>query len=192
MVLSDRDIKKYIQAGKIKITPDLDLDTQLGACSVDLRLGDVFMVFEHSRHPYVDLKAFDDVSSLMREIKVPSGEPFIMQPREFVLASTIEHIELDVDVLARLEGRSSLGRLGIIVHGTSSVFDPGWRGHATLELGNLGIMPVALYAAMKICSFTFEQLSSPVDVPYYAKKGQKYAGQQKPIASKLREEFRER
>ena len=96
-----------------------------------------------------------------------------------------ETLELDDDVLGRLEGRSSLGRIGIIVHGTAGLFDPGWRGKATLELSNLGIMPVALYPGMRICSFTFEQLSSPVSVPYYKKVGNKYAGQTQPLASKL-------
>ncbi len=102
----------------------------------------------------------------MRTIAVPAGEPFILQPHEFALAITEETLELDDDVLGRLEGRSSLGRIGIIVHGTAGLFDPGWAGKATLELSNLGRMPVALYPGMRICSFTFEQLSSRVAVPY--------------------------
>lgn len=96
-----------------------------------------------------------------------------------------ESLELDDDVLGRLEGRSSLGRIGIIVHGTAGLFDPSWRGKATLELSNLGIMPVALYPGMRICSFTFEQLSTPVSVPHPKKAGNKYAGQTQPLASKL-------
>jgi dCTP deaminase len=188
MILSDRDIKRYIAAGKIKISPELDYETQLGSCSVDLRLGDTFMVFEHSRYAYIDLRASTNLTEIMREIKIGADEQFILQPHQFVLATTLESLELDTDILARLEGRSSLGRIGIIVHGTSSVFDPGWQGNATLELGNLGIMPVALYLGMKICSFTFEQLSSPVDIPYYAKKGQKYTGQTKPLPSRILEE----
>jgi dCTP deaminase len=190
MVLSDRDIKRYITAGKIKISPEPDYDTQLGSCSVDLRLGDTFMVFEHSRFAFIDLRASADLTEIMREIKIGQDEPFVLQPRQFVLATTLESLELDTDILARLEGRSSLGRIGIIVHGTSSVFDPGWQGNATLELGNLGIMPVALYMGMKICSFTFEQLSSPVDTPYFAKKGQKYTGQTKPLPSRIQDEVR--
>ncbi len=119
---------------------------------------------------------------------VKPGDPFVLQPREFALAITEEKLELDDDVLGRLEGRSSLGRIGIIVHGTAGLFDPGWRGKATLELSNLGIMPVALYPGMRICSFTFEQLSSPVSVPYYKKAGNKYAGQTPPLASRLTSE----
>ena len=126
----------------------------------------------------------------MKPVIVANGEPFILQPREFVLAITEEHLELDDDVLGRLEGRSSLGRIGIIVHGTAGLFDPGWSGKATLELSNLGRMPVALYPGMRICSFTFEQLSTPSSVPYRKKAGNKYAGQDRPIASRLAGEFK--
>ncbi|MGH9628779.1 MAG: dCTP deaminase, partial [Bryobacteraceae bacterium] len=158
MVLSDVDIRKYIERGKIKITPDLPPD-QFGSCSVDFRLGTEFNIFEHSRYPYIDLKTKTGLDGLMQTVAVEPGEPFILQPRDFVLAITEESLELDVDVLGRLEGRSSLGRIGIIVHGTAGLFDPGWRGKATLELSNLSRMPVALYPGMRICSFTFEQLS---------------------------------
>lgn len=184
MVLSDVDIKRYIEQGKIKISPPLPPE-QFGSCSVDFRLGPMFSVFEHSRHAYIDLKEKTAVAELMSTVTVPRGEPFILQPHEFVLAITEETLELDDDVLGRLEGRSSLGRIGIIVHGTAGLFDPGWVGKATLELSNLGRMPVALYPGMRICSFTFEQLSSPVAVPYRKKAGNKYAGQDKPLASKL-------
>ena len=184
MVLSDVDIKRYLKQGKIKITPPLPPE-QLGSCSVDFRLGNEFSVFEHSRHAFIDLKEKVAIQDLMTAVTVTAGEPFILQPREFVLAITEETLELDDDVLGRLEGRSSLGRIGIIVHGTAGLFDPGWRGKATLELSNLGRMPVALYPGMRICSFTFEQLSSPVSVPYYKKAGNKYAGQTRPLASRL-------
>lgn len=184
MVLSDVDIRRYMDLGKIRISPELPPD-QFGSCSVDFRLGAEFSVFEHSRYPYIDLREKVAIEDLMSPVLVKPGEPFILQPREFVLAITEETLELDDDVLGRLEGRSSLGRIGIIVHGTAGLFDPGWRGKATLELSNLGRMPVALYPGMRICSFTFEQLSSPVSVPYYKKASNKYAGQTRPLASKL-------
>jgi|ERR1019366_769994 dCTP deaminase len=187
MVLSDIDIKNYIDQAKIKISPALPPE-QFGSCSVDFRLGSEFSVFEHSRHAFIDLRDKTAIQDLMRTIKVPAGEPFIMQPGEFALAITEETLELDDDVLGRLEGRSSLGRIGIIVHGTAGLFDPGWAGKATLELSNLGRMPVALYPGMRICSFTFEQLSSRVAVPYRKKVGNKYAGQERPLASKLASE----
>lgn len=189
MVLSDVDIKRYIQEGRIRITPELPAE-QFGSCSVDFRLGNEFNVFEHSRHPYIDLRSKSALEGLMQRVIVPSGEPFILQPREFVLAITEETLELAPDVLGRLEGRSSLGRIGIIVHGTAGLFDPGWSGKATLELSNLGRMPVALYPGMRICSFTFEQLSSESSMPYRSKPGNKYAGQTGPVASRLDREVK--
>jgi dCTP deaminase len=184
MVLSDVDIRRYIQAGKIRISPELPPE-QWGSCSVDFRLGAEFSVLEHSRHAYIDPRDKSAIQDIMSTVAVKPGDAFILQPREFALAITEETLELDDDVLGRLEGRSSLGRIGIIVHGTAGLFDPGWRGKATLELSNLGRMPVALYPGMRICSFTFEQLSSSVSVPYYKKAGNKYAGQTSPLASKL-------
>ena len=188
MVLSDVDIKRYLELGKIKISPSLPPD-QFGSCSVDFRLGNEFSIFEHSRHPYIDLRNKRGIEDLMKPVIVDGNDAFILQPREFVLAITEECLELDADVLGRLEGRSSLGRIGIIVHGTAGLFDPGWSGKATLELSNLSRMPVALYPGMRICSFTFEQLSSPSSVPYNKKKGNKYAGQDRPLASRLAGEF---
>ena len=185
MVLSDRDILEYMKVGKIKITPAPDLETQLGSCSIDFRLGNTFRVFEHSKYPYIDLRGEIDVNDLMRRVDIPDEDAFTMQPGEFVLAATRETLELADDVMARLEGRSSLGRLGIIVHSTAGLFDPGWTGIATLELGNLGRMPVLLYPGMRICAFTFEQLSSPAKVPYRQKPANKYAGQNGPETSRF-------
>ena len=189
MVLSDVDIKRYLAQGKIRVTPELPAE-QFGSCSIDFRLGPEFSVFDHSRHPYIDLRDRTAIQELMRTIIVKEGEPFILQPREFALAITEEHIEIDDDVLGRLEGRSSLGRIGVIVHGTAGLFDPGWRGKATLELSNLGRMPVALYPGMRICSMTFEQLSSPSSMPYHKKPSNKYAHQTSPLASKLSGEMK--
>ncbi len=191
MVLSDIDIRRYLESGKIRISPELPLE-QFGSCSVDFRLGNEFSVFEHSRHAFIDVRERGAIQDIMRSVRVENGQPFILQPREFALAITEETLELDDDVLGRLEGRSSLGRIGIIVHGTAGLFDPGWRGKATLELSNLGIMPVALYPGMRICSFTFEQLSSPVSVPYYKKAGNKYSGQTQPVASRLTAEVNDK
>lgn len=190
MVLSDVDIRRYIGDGRIRVTPELPPE-QFGSCSVDFRLGNEFNVFEHSKYPYIDLASQSALEGIMRKVNVGPGEPFILQPREFVLAITEEKLELADDVLGRLEGRSSLGRIGIIVHGTAGLFDPGWSGRATLELSNLGRMPVALYPGMRICSFTFEQVSTPVSVPYRRKPGNKYAEQDQPLASRLAEEAAE-
>lgn len=189
MVLSDVDIKRYLAEGKIRVSPELPPE-QFGSCSVDFRLGPEFSVFDHSRHAYIDLRSRTNIQELMSTVMVAPGEAFILQPREFVLAITEEHLELADDVLGRLEGRSSLGRIGIIVHGTAGLFDPGWRGKATLELSNLGRMPVALYPGMRICSMTFEQLSTPSSNPYHSKPSNKYAGQQSPVASRLSGELK--
>jgi len=188
MILSDRDIKKALKEGKIKIRPAIDFLSQLGSCSVDLKLGNVFRVFNHSKCAFIDPRK--KIKNMTQKVVVGKNEPFIMQPGEFVLASTLESVELSDDLLARLEGRSSLGRLGIAIHSTAAVFDPGWRGKVVMELGNFGKMPVALYPGMRICSLTFEKLTSPAEVPYGQKKDAKYIGQKEPIPSKLSEEMR--
>lgn len=188
MILSDRDIKKFLKTGVIKIHPSIDPKVQLGSCSIDLRLGHTFRVFNHSRYPYIDPYDRKLSGEMTNEIEISEGEPFILQPADFVLATTIESIELPNDLLARLEGRSSLGRLGIVVHSTASVFEPGWKGKVVMEMGNMGRMPVALYPGMRICALTFEQLSTPVDIPYNKKASAKYVNQKSPLASKIAEE----
>lgn len=185
MILSDRDIRSALKEKRIRVTPPLDLKTQLGSCSIDLRLGKHFRVFNHSKVAYIDTNNPKVVTDMMTEITLKKGDPFILQPRDFVLATTVEKVELPDDLIGRLEGRSSLGRLGIVVHSTASIFDPGWNGVVVMELGNLGRMPVALYPGMRICSMTFEELSSPAQVPYSSKKSAKYVGQKTPIASRI-------
>lgn len=188
MVLSDRDIKKYLSSGKIKVTPKPDLKTALGACSIDLRLGNEFRIFEHSRFPYIDPYDKSLSGDITKIVEVKEEEPFILQPGDFVLATTIESFTLPDDLLARLEGRSSLGRLGIVVHSTASIFEPGWQGKVVMELGNLGRMPVALYPGMRVCALTFEKLTTPADVPYNRKKSAKYLNQDSPLQSKISED----
>lgn len=188
MVLSDRDIKKALKDGRITIRPKPDLATQLGSCSIDFRLGNSFRVFEHSRHPYIDPFKQGMGSGVTREIRVKDGEPFIIQPGDFVLATTTEYVEVPDDLTGRLEGRSSIGRLGVVIHSTAANIECGFRGHIALELANMGKMPVALYPGMRICSLSFEQLSSPAQVPYYKKKGAKYVGQKGPEESKIYKE----
>ena len=188
MVLSDRDIKKALKTGDLKITPVPNFKTQLGSCSIDLRLGNTFRIFDHSKNAFIDPTKKDYSNEITREVKVKKGERFIMQPGDFVLAVTLEKITISPKLLGRLEGRSSLGRLGIVVHSTASVFDPGWNGQAVLELGNLGRIPVALYPGMRVCAMTFEQLSSEAETPYSRKKEAKYKFQNGPLESKIHEE----
>ncbi len=188
MILSDRDIKKAVLSKRIVITPKIDAKTQLGSCSVDLRLGRQFRVFNHSTMAYIDPTNPKLSKDMMREVNLTKGEAFILQPGDFVLATTVESISIADDLIGRLEGRSSLGRLGIVVHSTASIFEPGWNGVVVMELGNLGRMAVALYPGMRICSMTFEELSSPAQVPYSKKKTAKYAGQKTPLASRIAQE----
>lgn len=188
MILSDKDLKIALKSGKIKIKPAPDYKTQLGSCSIDLRLGNVFRVFEYSRHAYIDPFKKNTTDQFTREIRIKDKEPFIIQPGDFVLATTVEEIEVPDDLTGRLEGRSSIGRLGIVVHSTAANIECGFRGHITLELANMGKLPVALYPDIRICSVSFEQLSSPAEVPYYKKKSAKYIGQKGPGESKIREE----
>ena len=189
MILSDKHIRKFLEEGRIKVIPNPNLEEQLGPCTIDFHLGNIFKIFDHSKYPFIDPRSKNLSEEIMKEIRISDDKPFIMRPGEFVLATTVEHLEIADDLVGRLEGRSSLGRLGIIVHSTAARFDPGWVGKPVMELGNIGVMPVALYPGMRICCFTFEELSSIAETPYRMKKDAKYSGQDSPYASKLAEEF---
>jgi dCTP deaminase len=190
MILSDQDIQKAIQEGRVIINPTPDYEKQLGPCSLDLHLGNTMKMFKSSPYPYLDLKRKIDMEGLMEEIVVGDREPFILQPRAFALAITREDFSLPNNLMGRLDGRSSLGRLGLVVHSTAARFDPGWSGKAVMELGNLGTMPVILYEGMRICALTFETLSSPAREAYGASEKRKYSKQSEtPHASKISEEF---
>ncbi len=188
MILSDRDIRQVLKEGKIKIEPADGLERRIGPDGIDFRLGHTFLVFERNKQPYIDPRRAETAKGTTRQIRVETGEPFIIHPHELVLATTLERLSICDELLGRLEGRSSLGRLGIIVHSTASIFHPGWDGTATMELGNLGVMPVALYPRMRICMFTFERMSSPVERPYGTDKS-KYQGQTGPLATGIWEEL---
>ncbi len=185
MVLSDGDIKKALKDKRIIISPSPDFSTQLGSCSIDLRLGNLFRVFDHSKYPFIDPYKKDYAPDITKEVKLKDTDQFIMQPGDFVLAVTLEKVTIPDNMMGRLEGRSSLGRMGIVVHSTASIFDPGWNGNCVLELGNMGRMAVALTPGMRICAMTFEELSSPAEVPYGKRKDAKYVMQTGPIESKI-------
>lgn len=185
MVLSDVHIRQYVESGRIKVDPLPDFARQLNPCSLDLRLGNSFRVFKYSTRGHIDTREHLAAEELLDEVEVPTGRPFYMQPGELVLATTYETLEIPDDLMVRLDGRSSLGRLGIIVHGTAGVFHPGWSGRPTLELANLGRIAVALYPMMQVCSITFHQLSSPAAVPYGKRPQSKYTDPAGPEASKL-------
>ena len=188
MILSDRDIKKAVTSNRIKITPRPVWNTQLGSCALDLRLGTVYQVFDHSRTPYIDPQDPKTLSNITTKIRVKKGDAFTLHPGEFILAVTQEYISMPDDLAGRLEGRSSIGRLGVVVHSTAATIDAGFRGNITLELANMGRIPVMLYPGMRICSISFEELSCPAATPYYKKKNAKYAGQKSPETSKIAQE----
>jgi dCTP deaminase len=190
MILSDREIENYIREGKIKINPFPDFEIQLGPASLDVRLGNTFRVFNHTQIPYIDPKDKSTFENLTEIVKVEEGKPFVLQPGQFVLASTLEEIELPDDIGARIEGRSSWGRLGIIVHSTAGYIDPGFKGKITLEMSNIGMLPVLLYPGMRICQLSFEKLSSPATKPYPQKRDAKYFNDQLPQESKIYKDFR--
>lgn len=187
MILSDRDIKRKIASGDIVITsPDNDHMGNVGASSMDLRLGKFFKVYDHTKYAVLDPmqpETFKDVAKLI-EID-DQKSPFVVQPGEFVLGVTLEKIKIADDIVARVEGRSSLGRLGIIIHSTAGFVDAGFEGTITLEITNINRMPVALYPGMRVCQLAFEEMSSVADVPYQMKKSSKYQGQLYPEESRI-------
>jgi dCTP deaminase len=185
-VLSDRDIRVAIEAGEVAIRPYDPADLQ--PSSVDLHLDRSFRVFRNNRYPYIDVRA--PQPDLTELLAVADDEPFVLHPGEFVLGQTLEWVELPNDLVARLEGKSSLGRLGLLIHSTAGYVDPGWKGNLTLELSNVANLPIALYSGMKIGQISFFKMSSPVDRPYGSPSlGSKYQGQSEPTASAFHRDF---
>ena len=180
MVLSDRSIREEIEAGRLVIDPFEEQALQ--PASVDLRLGREFRVFRNYRLPYIDVKV--DVPQLTELETVDDDNPFILHPGEFVLAVTLERVELPADLVGRLDGKSSLGRLGLIVHSTAGFVDPGFKGRLTLELTNVANLPIALYYAMPVSQISFSRLTTPAEHPYGQAAGSKYQGQDGPEASR--------
>jgi len=185
-VLSDRSIKEELALGRIRVEPLWEDSIQ--PASIDLHLDRVFRIFRVTRRPYVDVR--EDVSNLTERVVIEPEEPFIVQPGSFVLAGTIEHITLPDDIVARVDGKSSLGRLGLLVHATAGYVDPGFSGKLTLELSNQSQMPIALYYGMKIAQISFYRLSTPVERPYGSPGlGSKYQGQDEPTPSRAFQDF---
>lgn len=188
MILSDRDIKKALKEKRIVVKPKPNLDEQLGSSSLDLRLGYHFRVFKHRRMPFVDPLNPDTTMGMTEEVKISKKEPYVIQPREFVLASILEWVELPDDISARIDGRSSLGRLGLVIHSTAGHIDAGFQGAITMEITNIGMMPILLYPKMRICQLVFEPLSSPAERPYTKKPGAKYHSQKTSIETAIAQE----
>jgi dCTP deaminase len=186
VVLADRTIRRLVGEGRIAIDPFDDELVQ--PSSVDVRVDRFFRVFRNARYPYIDVKRpMEDLTEL---VEIDGDEPFILHPGELVLGSTLERVTLPDDLVARLEGKSSLGRLGLLIHSTAGFIDPGWDGHVTLELSNVANLPITIYVGMKIGQLSFVQMTEPADTPYgSAALGSKYKGQTGPTPSRYWQNF---
>ena len=187
MVLSDRDIKKLLQAKKLIFRPKLSHD-QIGPASIDLTLGDVFKYFNVTKQNLLDVKKGLPDSSFIVTYKCQKDEAFILHPNYFVLASTREYVKVPADLVLRVEGKSTLARMGILVH-TAGFVDPGFEGTLTLEISNQSNLPVALYPGMYICQVSVEKLSSPAEVPYNKRKKSLYSKSKYPVMAKTKNLF---
>lgn len=184
-MLSDKDIKAALASGAIVVDPLEDPSIQIQPASIDLRLGNQFRIFRHAQKAFID-PLRDNLEDYTEVLEVEDSEPFILHPGEFVLGSIKEYIKIPDYLVAKVEGRSSLGRLAILVHATAGFIDPGFEGNITLELSNVGKMPVAFYPNMRICQISFEEMSSPSDIPYgHPSRRSKYQGQRGPTASRI-------
>lgn len=189
-ILSDQDIRKCLEKGRIVIDPLEDPKRQIQPSSVDLRIGNEFKGFRIIRKPCIDPLDKSDIESYMESFYIEKGKPFIIHPGEFALATTYERVELPDDLVARVEGRSSMGRLGITMHVTAGYIDPGFCGRITLEISNIGKMPVALYTGQRVCQIVFETMTSASEQPYgHPERDSKYMGQQRPETSKIKHDY---
>lgn len=189
MILSDRTLREQIAAGRIVIDP-LD-DHLVQPSSIDVRISNLFRVFRNHTRGVIDVK--EDTTDLTELIEIPAdgSQPFMLHPGEFVLGSTLERIAVPDDLVARIEGKSSLGRLGLLIHSTAGFIDAGFDGHVTLELANVASLPITLYPGMKIGQVSFMQMTTPADKPYgQGATGSKYQGQRGPTPSRYFENFR--
>lgn len=181
MVLSDHSIVEEMAVGRIVVDPCDSADIQ--PSSIDLHLGEQFQVFRNSRYPYIDPSV--EQRGLMDLVEASTEEPFVLHPGEFVLGATVERVTLPSDIVARLEGKSSLGRLGLLIHSTAGYIDPGWNGTLTLELSNVANLPIVLTPGMAIGQISFMRMTTPVDRPYGSPGlGSRYQGQVEPTPSR--------
>lgn len=186
VIFSDRTIKQAIDEGRIEIDPFEASFIQ--PSSVDLRCDNAFRVFENHKYPHIDPREVQD--DLTSEVIVPNGEPFILHPGEFVLGATLERVRLGNGIVARLEGKSSLGRLGLLIHSTAGFVDPGFDGYLTLELSNVANLPIAIYPGMRIGQISFYQMTTEAEHPYGSTEaGSKYQNQRGPTPSRSHIDF---
>lgn len=186
MILPDHEIKRYLKEGKIKIEPLENPELQIQPAWVDLRLGNEFRTFKVIGTSCIDTKKKSE--DYTEKHTIENGNYFIIHPGEFVLGKVMEYVKLPANIMGSVDGQSSLGRLGVVVHTTSSSINPGWEGHLVLEMANLGRMPVKVYPNSKICKITFHELSSQAERPYNVRAESKYNQQKDIIESKIYKE----
>jgi len=185
MILSDRDIRARLVAGDLRIAPLGDEALQIQPASVDLRLGNEFIVYRPAQVSCLDPRDPETVSAAAERIAVPNGDAFILHPGQFGLGSTVEQVTIPADLVGRVDGRSSVGRLAVVVHATAGFIDPGFSGQITLELSNIGPIPVRLYPGMRIAQIVLQTMTSPAERPYGLERGSHYHGQLGPQTSRI-------
>lgn len=189
MFLSDRDLRARLTRGDLVVRPLDDAERQVQPASIDLRLGNDFLVFQNVHLPVLRVNEPGLVEKIGAAVRIEDDDEFILHPGEFALGSTYEWVEIPNDLVAKVEGRSSLGRLAVIVHATAGFIDPGFKGTITLELSNLGKVPVALKPKMRISQIALAQMTSPAERPYGEARGSKYQGQRGPVGSRIAADF---
>jgi dCTP deaminase len=185
MILSDRDLKARLEKGDFQVKPLENPDLQIQPASIDLRLASDFITYRLPHVPVLDPNDNDLLAKITETHHVAKGDAFILHPGEFALGSTVEWVRIPSDLVARVEGRSSIGRLAIVVHATAGFIDPGFEGQITLELSNLGRVPVKLYPGMRISQIVLHTMTSAAERPYGPSRGSKYFGQQGPVTSRI-------
>jgi dCTP deaminase len=185
MILSDRDIRARLRAGDLEITGLRDEALQIQPASVDLRLASEFLIYRPGQISCLDPREPETLRLATERVNVPDAAGFILHPGEFALGSTKERVKIPHDLVARVDGRSSVGRLAVVVHATAGFIDPGFEGQITLELSNIGRIPVRLYPDMRIAQIVFQLMTSPAETPYGEARGSHYHGQEGPQASRI-------
>jgi dCTP deaminase len=185
VILSDRDLRARLGRGDLAVEPLEDPDLQIQPASIDLRLDARFIVYRLPHVPVIDPRAPETLEGYTTPIEIAPGEPFVLHPGEFALGSTIERVRIPSDLVARVEGRSSFGRLAVVVHATAGFIDPGFEGQITLELSNLGRCAVLLYPGTRISQIVLHTMTSPAERPYGPARGSKYHGQKGPVMSRV-------
>lgn len=188
MILPDHEIRKLLQEGTLVIDPLENPEEQIQPAGVDLRLGNEFRLFKASATPYIDIR--NKPENYTEQVVIEEGKPFVIHPGEFVLGSVKEYIKMPEHLMGSVDGRSSLGRLGVVIHATSSSINPGWEGRFVLEITNIGKLPIALYPGHRIAKLTLHKLSSPPERSYAVRDDAKYQGQEGVGETRIHEETR--